>query len=284
MIRTIPSYDAFMNPVLKALHNLGGSGTIQEINDEVSNILALEDQQLEIIHDATRGSQTEVEYRLHWARTYLKKYGLIENSSRGIWALTPPGRDTERIDEKEVRRYVKSLSMSEHSAQVDEIEEAEKILSWREELMNTLLTIEPSGFERLFQRMLRESGFTQVEVTGRTNDGGIDGKGLLRLGGFLSFHVMFQCKRWQGSVGASVVRDFRGAMVGRADKGLLVTTGTFTKEAVSEATRDGAPPIDLINGEQLINKLKELRLGVKTEIEVIEVEKINIDQEWFFGI
>jgi len=130
--------------------------------------------------------------------------------------------------------------------------------------------------------MLRESGFTQVEVTGRTGDGGIDGVGILRLGGFLSFHVMFQCKRWQGSIGANIIRDFRGAMVGRADKGIFVTTGTFTKDAVREATRDGAPPIDKIDGDQLIDKLKELGLGVSTE--VVSVEKIVVDTDWFFGI
>ena len=148
--------------------------------------------------------------------------------------------------------------------------------------MSVLLQVEPSGFERLFQRMLRESGFTQVEVTGRTGDGGIDGVGIPRLGGFLSFHVMFQCKRWQGSIGANIIRDFRGAMVGRADKGIFVTTGTFTKDAVREATRDGAPPIDKIDGDQLIDKLKELGLGVNTE--VVSVEKIVVDTDWFFGI
>ena len=130
--------------------------------------------------------------------------------------------------------------------------------------------------------LLRESGFTQVEVSGRTGDGGIDGKGIMRLGGLLSFHVIFQCKRYQGSVSTSQVRDFRGAMVGRADKGLLITTGNFTKDAVREATRDGAPAIDLIDGEMLLDKLKELELGVKTK--KIEVEQISIDSDWFQSI
>ena len=141
--------------------------------------------------------------------------------------------------------------------------------------------MEPSAFERLVQRLLRESGFIQVEVTGRSGDGGIDGKGIMRLGGLLSFHVIFQCKRYRGSVAPSQVRDFRGAMVGRADKGLLITTGNFTKEAEREATRDGAPAIDLINGDQLIDKLKELGLGVKTEM--IEVEKITVDRDWILS-
>jgi restriction system protein len=109
--------------------------------------------------------------------------------------------------------------------------------------------------------MLRESGFVHVEVTGRTGDGGIDGKGIARINGFMSFHVLFQCKRYKGSVTAGEIRDFRGAMVGRADKGLFISTGSFTPAAVKEATRDGAPPIDLVDGDELAEKLKELALG-----------------------
>jgi restriction system protein len=130
--------------------------------------------------------------------------------------------------------------------------------------------------------LLRESGFIQVEVSGQSGDGGIDGKGIMRLGGLLSFHVIFQCKRYQGSVSVSQVRDFRGAMVGRADKGLLITTGNFTKDALKEATRDGAPAIDLIDGDLLLDKLKELGLGVRTE--KVEVEKVTVDEGWLLSI
>jgi len=163
-----------------------------------------------------------------------------------------------------------------------ELDETEEKTTWRDELLDALLEMEPSAFERLVQRLLRESGFIQVEVTGRSGDGGVDGKGIMRLGGLLSFHVIFQCKRYRGSVAVGKVRDFRGAMVGRADKGLLITTGNFTKEAIGEATRDGAPAIDLIDGDQLIDKLKELELGVKTE--KVEVEKVTVDRDWILGI
>jgi restriction system protein len=164
----------------------------------------------------------------------------------------------------------------------ESFDEETQELSWREELLNTLFQMEPSAFERLVQRILRESGFIQVEVTGKSGDGGIDGKGIMRLGGLLSFHVIFQCKRYQGSVSAGQVRDFRGAMVGRADKGLLITTGNFTKDATREATRDGAPAIDLIDGDLLVEKLRDLELGVKTEI--VRVKQISIDHEWFLNI
>src|SRR5205085_7945628 len=158
------------------------------------------------------------------------------------------------------------------------IDQATASIDWRERINTYLIeTLSPAAFERLIQRMLRETGFTQVEVTGRTGDGGIDGKGIAKINGILSFRVVFQCKRYRGSVGASEIRDFRGAMQGRADKGLLITTGYFTREAVKEATRDGAIAIDIVDGEKLAEKLKELSLGVRIE----RVENVVIDEEWF---
>ena len=148
--------------------------------------------------------------------------------------------------------------------------------------MHAILTksLSPAAFERLIQRVLRQSGFIQVEVTGRTGDGGIDGKGIARIHGFMSFHVVFQCKRWQGVVGSGEIRDFRGAMVGRADKGLFITTGTFSRDAIKEATRDGAPPIDLVDGDLLADKLKELQLGVTTTM----IESVSVNESWFGDI
>jgi restriction system protein len=195
--------------------------------------------------------------------------------------LTGKGSKVDTLDAKEVVKTVRAqLKREREDSESDDESSGET--TWRDELLETLLKMPASAFERLVQRMLRESGFTQVEVTGRSGDGGIDGKGLLRLGGLLSFHVIFQCKKWQGAVSAGQVRDFRGAMVGRADKGLLVTTGTFTKDAVREATRDGAPAIDLVDGEQFLDKLKELGLGVKTR--KVEVEEVAIEREWFASI
>jgi len=277
----IPTYDALMNPLIQALKSLGGSGTVEEITNRVAEIAGLTDEQLEVLHDPAKGGMTEVEYRLAWSRTWLKRYGLLENSSRGVWALTTKGSKIDNLDTKEVVKTVRAQLKKEREDSEGDEEPADEI-TWRDELLETLLKMSPSAFERLVQRMLRESGFTQVEVTGRSGDGGIDGKGLMRLGGLLSFHVIFQCKKWQGSVSAGQVRDFRGAMVGRADKGLLITTGTFTKDAVREATRDGAPAIDLVDGEQFLDKLKELGLGIKTR--KVEVEEIGVDHEWFGNI
>jgi restriction system protein len=143
---------------------------------------------------------------------------------------------------------------------------------WTETLLDELGRITSDAFERLCQRLLRESGFTKVEVTGRAGDGGIDGYGILRVK-LVSFQVLFQSKRWKGSVGSNTIRDFRGAMIGRADKGLVITTGTFTKDARTEATRDGAPAIDLVDGDDLCQLLKELQIGVQVQL----VEEVTLD-------
>jgi restriction system protein len=282
-VAEVPTFDKFMNPVLEALHVLGGSGTIEEINNRIYDLMKLSTEQLAVIHDPERGSQTQVDYRIAWARTYLKKYSVLENSSRGIWALSAKGRQLGSVNPQEVRRFVQSENKAEkyQGSEPSEPDSANE-QTWRNTVMQQLLTMEPSAFERLVQRLLRESGFIQVEVTGRSGDRGIDGKGIMRLGGLLSFHVIFQCKRYQGSVPPKEIRDFRGALVGRADKGLFVTTGSYTKEALLEATRDGAPAIDLLDGNQLIDKLKELGLGIKTDI--VPVEQVTVDQGWFTSL
>lgn len=274
-------YDDLMDPVIQALKQLGGSGTNEEINARVAELVGIPVDQVEILHNPEKGGMTEFEYRLMWTRTYLKQYGVIENSTRGVWSLTTKGASVDKVDEKDVVRFVRDqmkkgkLPESESKGE----EQPDKKIEWQEELLDVILKMHPAAFERLIQRLLRESGFVQVDVTGQAGDGGIDGHGILRLGGLLSFHVIFQAKRWKGAVGASQVRDFRGAMVGRADKGLLITTGTFTKDAVKEATRDGAPAIDLVDGDQLVEKLKQLSIGVATKR--IEIEQVIIDREWF---
>jgi len=284
--KAVPTYDQLFNPVIRALRSLGGSGTIEEINQKVTELENIPDNIADIPHGDKEGGWSELEYRLAWSRTYLKKYGVLENSTRGVWALTSNAADIKEVDSSEVVRKVREQFVDKKGAKSDfegdneeiqGVERPDEVQAWKTKLIDVLLSIEPSAFERLVQRILRENGFTQVEITGRTGDGGIDGRGIARIHGFLSFHVMFQCKRYQGSVSASQIRDFRGAMQGRADKGLFITTGVFTRDAMKEAIRDGAPPIDLIDGEQLAEKLKELKLGLKVEI----VEKINIDEEWY---
>lgn len=274
-----PTYDDLIEPLFIAMHELGGSASIEEQEEKVAEIMQLSDEQLSEIH---RDNRTKFSYRLAWARTYLKRYGVLTNSSRGIWALTADGQKRKTVSKAEVKKLVQSqekqTTIKKKDKEPEEPEELEEF-KWQEQALEVVKSISPDAFERLCQRILRESGFTSVEVIGKSGDGGIDGKGVVRLGGLLSFHVIFQCKRYQGSISPSIVRDFRGAMVGRADKGLLITTGTFTREARKEAQRDGAPPLDLIDGDDLVEKLKELSMGVEIKQKVIE--EVTVDKSYF---
>jgi restriction system protein len=279
----VPTFDSMLLPTIEALQALGGSGTTEEIFEKVIQILDLADTVLEVLHGST--SRTEVEYRLAWSRTYLKKYGLIQNSARGIWSLGLTAIDLGRLQAKEIVKAVRDadrnrVTQDDASDTLTEPLEMLEELAWHQQLHQVLLALDPFSFERLAQRLLRESGFIQVQVTGKSGDGGIDGVGIARINGFLSFHVLFQCKRYQGSVSSGQIRDFRGAMQGRTDKGLFITTGTFTRDAIKEATRDGAPPIDLIDGELLVQRLKELSLGVK----ITMIESVEVDLDWFTKI
>ena len=280
---SIPKYDQLFNTVLQALRDLGGSATNQELEAKVIQLLDLPED--EASRRLEGKSQTVLGYRTAWAKSYLKSFGLLDNTERGVWALNAEGKRTSEVDPSEVKAAVKAKSPPKDTtlgSTDDEAEEQpidEDAEAWRDQLLSILMEVSPDAFERLGQRLLRESGFNQVEVTGRSGDGGIDGHGVLKLQGLLSFHVYFQCKRYRNSVGASVVRDFRGAMMGRADKGLIITTGTFTRDAIAEATRDGATPIDLIDGSDLVDRLKELGLGVAVSTRV--VEDVSIDEGWY---
>ena len=277
-------YDDLFEPSIRALQILGGSASVSEIEDSVISILDLSKEKINDIH---KGSRTKLSYRLAWARNYLKKYGYIENSERGIWSLTHEGLNINIVDKEEIKKYVRKYE-EENSNLYNEIAEDYSIsegdelkeIEWQEEIIKTLKSISPDGFERLCQRLLREIGFENVRVTGKSGDGGIDGHGVYKFGGVLSFHVVFQCKRYSGSVSSDKIRDFRGAFIGRADKGLMITTGVFTREAKKEAHRDGAPPVDLIDGLDLSEKLKELRLGVEVELK----EVVSINKDWFNSI
>ena len=224
-------------------------------------------------------------YRLAWARFYLKVYGLVTNSRRGVWALTPRAAQVETVDPKEGKRFVSDIYRERRegtSAGANLVEEpvaAEAVeqTEWREELLAILQALEPVAFENLCLRMLRESGFTEVSVTRRGSDGGIDGQGIVRLQGLVSLPVVFQAKRWSTNVGAPVVRDFRGAMAGRAENGLIITTAMFTTDARNEATRPGTALIDLVDGERLVELLQELNRGTSTEA----VERVRVDRDFF---
>jgi len=287
----LPSFEEYFAPAVAVLKAHGGSATIEELEEGVAAEMKLSDDVRSVPHG--EGPRTQFDYELAWVRTYLKKVGAAENSERGVWRLTPIGLGMTEADlalvPQKVRAEDREKRLGKPASNKDSAEDLEGISTedsgdetgaqWKEVLLECLLKIEPGAFERLCQRILRESGFVKVEVTGKSGDGGIDGIGVLRLN-LLSFQVFFQCKRWKGSVGPSTIRDFRGAMVGRADKGLVITTATFTADARREATRDGAPAIDLVDGDTLCDLLKTLRIGVSVQ----QVEHVVIDQKAFMEV
>lgn len=273
----VPKHDDLFNPLLQALHELGSSASITELEQKVAALLNLSDEDIAAIH---KGNRTQLSYRLAWARTYLKKFGLIDNSARSVWSLTPKGQQTNKVNKEHVKKFVVEQDRRARKA----ADEGDDLLvieerGWEDDLLDASKTMPPDAFERLCQRLLRESGFIQVEVTGRSGDGGIDGRGVVKLGQIISFHVHFQCKRYKDSVSSSQIRDFRGAMVGRADKGIFMTTGSFTRDARQEALRDGAPPLDLIEGDDLVGMLRHFKLGIVVHERV--VEEITVDKAWF---
>lgn len=291
----VPTYDQMLWPTLQAVISLGGSASIEELDAAVIDAEGYPPGVQEVLHGD--GPTTEIKYRLAWTRTYLKGMGVLTNSKRGVWSVTELGRKTREGEisslhekfkrgqrERRLRKQEEARrSAAEWSPDVQDsaVEQSATELDWQEALLDILTKMSPSAFENLAKRILRESGFSSVMVTGSSHDGGIDGMGVLQVS-LLSFPVYFQCKRYKGSVPSSAVRDFRGAMSGRGEKGLLITTGTFTKSARDEAQRDGAPPIDLIDGGRLCELLKENELGVSTTQRV--VEDVTVDSGFFASL
>ncbi len=285
-----PQFLRFYQPVIESLQDLGGSGRPSEVIDWIAARMDVSEEEQS---EQLESGQSRFANEIHWARFYLAKSGYIDSSRRGVWNLTEKGLSAKLSQEdvyaifQEVQDAVRKEDKRKSTAQDEETISPEPLVEkradYRSELMGILQKLPSDGFERLCQRLLRESGFQQVNVTGKTGDGGIDGDGLLEVNPFVTFRVLFQCKRYSGSVTVSQVRDFRGAMMGRADKGIILTTGSFTSDAKQEAARDGVPPIELVNGEKLLGMLEQLELGLKPvttyEVDVDFFDEFNSDLE-----
>ena len=283
--KSTPNIPEMMLATIRALNDLGGSATNRELDERVIELEGV--TEVEQILVMPNKNQPRVNYYLSWARTYLKRGSALVNSARGVWALTKTGAAIKEIDEihaifakvtKERRHQTPTKEKDPEEVKPDTVD-PEGSEDWKLSLLTLLGKIPADAFERLSQRLLREAGFIKVEVLGKSGDGGIDGVGLLRVN-LITFQIYFQCKRWKGSVGAKEIRDFRGALQGRADKGLFITTGNYTRQATHEASRDGAIAIDLIDGDRLCDLLKENRLGVKVEM----IERVQVRSEWFKSI
>jgi restriction system protein len=290
----LPSYREMLHPTLVVLDQLGGSGHKDEVNERAIALLGVTDEQLSVEYPPTsRAHGSKVMHRLAFARSSLKLAGALENSKRGVWALNDRGRELLFLGEaaaKEadsvMRKQLRAKRLAtatepqpSMSPEDDELEATDEVVTsadWKTPLLEILFELTPAQFERLSARLLREVGFTRVQVLGGADDKGLDGVGLLEVQ-LLTFPVFFQCKRYRGQVGPSQVRDFRGAMAGRGDKGLFITTGIFTPAARDEATRAGVPPIDLIDGDRLCDLLQQHGLGISTRV----VEEAIIEPGYF---
>ena len=284
--KRVPLRAELFQPVFDVIKELGGSGSNTEILDGVIQKLQIPDEVADIPHGDSSG-RTELEYEIAWTKTYLSKYGVITNSSRGIWSVNPEFTETDLIDADAVIAAVRGKGKVDSEGKADKdrpddgdptndyAEFPDELKPWRERLAEVIRTMDPFGFERLSKRLLRECGFTNVEVTSKTRDGGIDGTGKLRINGIFSFTVAFQCKRYSGTVPAGDVRDFRGSLSTDIEKGVMITTGIFSKAAREEACSAGKKQIDLMDGEEFITKLAEYEIGVKP------VTTYEIDEEFF---
>lgn len=280
----IPNYATLIEATFSALKILGGSGKNDEINSKVAEILELSNEVQDVPH-LNSSSLSEVNYRCAWARTILKNYGALENSARSVWTIKPEFTSIDSVDGATVEKFrnIKNKNRQKYDTAEEKMEEQgvdvpEEVKPWRKRLYEVLINMDPYGFERLTQRVLRECGFTNVVVTKKSGDGGIDGTGKLKINGIFSFNIAFQCKRYQGSVGAGDIRDFRGSLTTDIEKGVFITTGSFSKPAIEEASNPGKQQIDLIDGEEFITKLAEFRIGVN------EVKDYEIDEQFFAKI
>ena len=271
MVNTIwergPQFVRYFQPVLDAFGELGGSGRPEEVVELIADRLGVTNKERD---ELISSGESRFRKNVNWARFYLAKAECIDSSTRGVWTLTETGRKTKLTPDESLRlfndihkRFSKTGTRRPKNQRESEAEiEAPDDVDHRSSLLRILQGLSATGFERLCQRLLRESGFEAVTVTGRSGDGGLDGIGILQVNPFVSFKVLFQCKRYLATVSASQVRDFRGAMMGRADKGIILTTGAFTSDARKEAIRDGVPPIELVDGEKLLDMFEELQLGL----------------------
>ncbi len=278
----VPQYKQFFRPILELLQRHGGSATNPEIETGIIEAFDLPD---DILEERVASGVPRLRNRLAWAKVDLTKAGYIESRGRGVWAVTNRAQIGDVTDPDKILREARQAIQKEKHAleqeptaqlDVEEDDEAPTDSSWKAELLQILLTIDPYEFERLCLRMLREAGFSEIVVTQKTGDGGIDGFGTLHIQGLISIPIAIQCKRYQGSVGAPEVQKLRGSLRRPGERGLLITTGTFTPQA-RRVAQEGASVIDLVDGDALLDKLKELKLGVKVEM----VEQTTVDESWW---
>jgi len=279
----------WMEPLLECLRSVGGSAKPREVSDWIATKLNVSQAKRE---ETLKSGEERFHNQVAWARQYLVWEGLLDSSRRGVWTLTPKGWKTKLSAEESRNIFLKWVAI--HQVSRKNVGRPEKVTieavskveippdDLQDELKEALLlgilkNLPPRGFELVCRRLLHESGFEDVVVTGQTNDGGIDGYGYLLINPFIRIKAVFQCKRYKDTVPRKDVGDFRNAMLGRAEKGIFLTTGIFSAAAQNEASRDGVPPIELVDGERLVAMFEKVKLGV-VEKTVYEPDQAFFDQ------
>lgn len=290
----LPKHDELFWPVVRALRQLGGSADNEQLVEKVSELLAIDDELTAIPHKA--GPQTEIAYRIAWVKSWLKWGGIVDNPRRAVWVLSERGRAATEEEVLSVRQRRRAEAGKKRKAKLprpdghdsddlevvpagDELDEFADD-DWQNEVLDIIRAMQPPAFERLARQLLLSLGFSHVEVVGKSGDGGIDLLGVVKINDVLTFRVLAQCKRYKGTVAPKDIRDFRGAMQGRTDKAIYITSGRYSRDARKEASRDSVPEIDLVDGEALANLLKRLQMGVETKL----VERVMIHKDFFSKI
>jgi len=270
-----PDFFKYFIPIIDVLKESGGAATTSEAIDLVIEQMGISEEEVEV---TLKSGSSKVRNAIQFARLYLVKADLIDSSKRGIWKLTEKGFES-KLDSKEVYQIFKKVQRTllenkenkdfiknntKEEQEFDNIEVEDE--SHNSILLGILKRLTPNGFEKICKRLLTEIGIENVQLTGKPNDQGIDGVGIIKINEVVGFTVIFQCKRYKDLISPSYIRDFRGTMQGRADKGIFITTGRFSNESKKEAKRDGVPPIELIDGEKLVSLFEKYELGLKPKI------------------
>ena len=294
---SLPRFYEFYGPFIKGLSD-GQMHTMREIKKYVASSMGLSDADLATTLPS--GSQTIFDNRIGWARTYLKKAGLIISPSRGVFQLTDNGKsalpDADSIDNAYLMRYQSfqefvsrdtttggdSLQQSINQSPDEILADAYNTIqsSLADDLMQEILKLSPTDFEKLAMKLLRKMGYGSgldegYTVTQASNDGGIDG--YIEEDPLGCSTICYQAKQWDPSrtVDRPEIQKFVGAitMQHRATKGLFITTAKFSSGAKASAEVAG---IVLIDGETLTKLMINYNLGVSVQ-RTYEVKKIDTD-------
>jgi restriction system protein len=273
-------------PLLKALVAMGGKGVARDVYKAVEKFFPQ-------LTDADRSETLPTggsrwTNRIQWVRQALVDRGELTSAGRGIWAVTDKGRarldlelksrpsDIEAVDGPTESIPSQALVSADAAAadfpvNLEELAE-DYAAAFERKVLQELIDREPSDFEMFATKLLTAYGFRRVKVTNKRTapDGGIDGDGELKVG-LVTMRAAFQCKKWRGCVGRPEIDKFRGAIQGRFEHGYFFTTSTFSSEARQASIRDGAVPIFLFDGHEIIQIMIDKGLGIgRRPIEIYE--------------